>query len=600
MNWFGVYDTAGAAAYPPVLDAVESALSRRATPLLASVAAALAPRWEELGQAREPADPSDADIPDKEEDDAEQRFLLYAAARAISQLGEGHGCAFSIGPGTEHSVQYFATELARLAVETGFVLAFSGRLSTMPGTLVRYVLPLPYRVGPPAATPVSAFGAADRRVLTVLAASKVGVPLAAATSLGLSPHTADLLTTSGPGDASWISLSGGARRRLWAGLRASDRRRCAGELFDAWPPQGWGYLRRAHLAVASGDHGRLRRQHAGLFAGCAIIGRELLQRHTAAIAAVVPVGDPLRTAETGAGTAMAISPGQRIAAHVAAARLAARLQPAERASRETVRHLRRARRLTTDEDSDRQLALTHQLANALAKQRTPAALAEARHLYERALRQTTALTGAVRRARLEIGLLNGLALVEYREGRDQAALDLEERAESLAHYLAEQQEMPSARWAFGLVGPNAAKLLLVRFGDRRRAIGKLATALEMTQSDTRLANKIRRDMARLVFAEEDYAEVVRLLDGVFSSIRPTDFGPAEEFHDRLLLAASQLKQNQTMACRTQLAPLRILAARIGGDTARSALSVLTRALGDAAELRSDPPYVGASLCHADR
>ncbi|MCW3820372.1 hypothetical protein ONA91_38670 [Micromonospora sp. DR5-3] len=595
MDWLGVYDTAAPAAYPPVLDAVESALSRRATPLLASVAAALAPRWEELGRAREPADPGDADIPDNEEDDTEQRLLLYAAARAISQLGEGHGCAFSIGPRTEHSVQHFATELARLAAETGFVLAFSSRLSAMPGELLRYVLPLPDRAGPPAATPVSSFGAADRRVLTVLAASRVGVPLAAATSLGLSQETADLLTTSGPGGASWISLSAGTRRRLWAGLDASDRQRCAGELSDAWPPQGWGYLRRAHLAVASGDHGRLRRQHAALFGGCGIIGRELLQRHAAAIAAAVPVIHAAPTAGTGADTGVATSRGQRIAAHLAAARLAARLQPVERARREAVRHLRRARQMTTGENGDRQLALTHQLANALAKQRTPAALAEARQLYEWALREAAALMDAVPRARLEIGLLNGLALVEYLEGRDQAALDLEERAERLAHYLAEQQEMPSARWAFALVGPNAAKLLLVRFGDRRRAIDKLATALEMTQSDTRLANKIRRDMARLVFAEEDYAEVVHLLGSVFAGTRPTELRPTEEFHDRLLLAVSQLQQNQIMDCRAQLAPLRILAARIGGDGAFSALSVLTRAVGDAAQLRYDPSSVGASL-----
>jgi hypothetical protein len=251
-----------------------------------------------------------------------------------------------------------------------------------------------------------------------------------------------------------------------------------------------------------------------------------------------------------------------------------------------VSHFRCARRLATDAKD--QWYFTHELANALAKQRTPRSLAASRRLYEKALGDVSRIEDAAWRDRSEIALLNGLALVEYVEGADQAALDLEERAQRLAFGLAERQELGLARWAFGLVGLNMAKLLLVRFHDRRRAISTLTTALDMCRPDPKLADKIRRDLARLTFAEQNYAEVSSLLGGLFPSDRLSDLKPWEEFHDRLLLATAQLEQNRPAACREQLLPLRILADRLGGSTAAAALSVLTQAVGPARDVPPPP------------
>jgi hypothetical protein len=551
--------------YPPALDLVESALSRRPTPLLEAAAAALAPRWEELGRAREPADPDRRDAPD-EEDDTEERLVLYAAARAISQLGKGHGCVLAVGHETEPSVRYFITQLAQQAEDTGFALACTGETSTFPAEeLPRGLARFPDRTIPPPATPLGGLALADRRALTVLAVSHVGAPLTAALRLGLGQDAADALTRPGPGGVRWIMLSGGTRRRLRAGLDRRDRRRHAVALFDAWPPDGWGYLRRSPLAIAGRDRTRLRGQHAALFAGFAIIGRELLQRHAAAVAATVTVGragsKPARECQ--------------IAAHVAAAHLASRLRPVVRSEREAAAHLRRARRLATDPVE--QLDLTYELANSFAKQRTSNLLIQARSLYVRGLRDLAAVEDTVQRIRLEITLLNGLALVDYFEGADESALKLEERAERLAFGLAEQQPK-LARWAFALVGVNIAKLLAVRFRDRQGAIAKLATALTMTQSDPESADKIRRDLARLHFAEGDYLQVIRLLEGLCPESRLGNARPRDEFHDRLLLAVAQLKQGEIAACRGQFTPLRMLATREGSDAARSVLAVLAQAL----------------------
>ncbi|GGP00597.1 hypothetical protein [Wenjunlia tyrosinilytica] len=133
------------------------------------------------------------------------------------------------------------------------------------------------------------------------------------------------------------------------------------------------------------------------------------------------------------------------------------------------------------------------------------------------------------------------------------------------------------RWAFALLGVNTAKLLTVRFDDRRRAIAKLTTALRMTRSDAKSAEPVRRSLARLHFAEGDHLQVIRILDGLCPETRLGDARPREEFHDRLLLALARLNRGEVGACKGQIPQLRLLAAREGGDTAASAVALLERA-----------------------
>ena len=561
VEWLGTDAPRGPLPYPPVLDMVESALDRQSTPLLEAAVAALAPRWEELGQAREPADSKREDSPE-EEDDTEERLVLYGAALAISRIGRRFGCALTIGVNAEPNARYFATQLARLAEDTGFTLGCVSQVSALPSQMLSRCLarPLIRTVSPPA-TPLAELTSTDRRVLTVLAASRIGVPITAALRLGLGQEAADALAVPGPGCTGWIVLSRQARRRLRAGLEARDRCQHAVALFDAWPPDGWGYLRRAQLAVASGDRTRLRSQHAALFAGFAIIGRDLLQRHAAAVAATSAIDqDDSESARD-----------HQIAAHLTAGRLASRLRPVTMANRKAVAHMGRARGLATDPVE--RLYLTYELANALAKQRTPESLMRARELYMGGLQDLAAIGEPVQQTRLKITLLNGLALVDYFQGADQAALELEERAERLAIELLEQ-EPDLARWALALIGPNTAKLLTVRFGDRRGAIAKLIAILPVVQEDSESSNKIRRDLARLHFAEGEYPEVIRMLDGLYPENQLVGIRPREEFHDRLILAVAQRIQGNVAASQAQLAQLRLLASREGSEMTSSVLSVL--------------------------
>ncbi|MER7057863.1 hypothetical protein [Streptomyces sp. NPDC000351] len=563
VTWLGDAAPDAAPPYPPVLDAVESALVLRSTPMLRAAAGALAPRWEELGEAQEPSDPDGADSMG-EEDDTEERLVLYGAARAISELGAGFGYALVVSAESGPNLRYFATHLARLAEETGFSLACVGEASAFPATVRRTTQP-PDKAVAPLETSMHDSAPADRQALTMVAISHWGAPVTAALRLGLSREAADWLGRPGPGGSSWISLTAGARHSLRSGLDARDSARHAAALFDAWQPAGWDYIRRAELAVMSGDRARLREQHAALFIGCAITGRDLLQRHAAATTTALEV----------LGGYPPVSRAQRVAAHVTAARLAPRLRPESLGDAEAAKHFRSALRLSTDPVE--RLDLTYELANHVAKQRTPDSLANARRLYVEGLDELYTVEDAVQRGRLEVTLLNGLALVEYFEGNNESALRLEQQAERAACNLTEKRP-DLARWAFALLGVNIAKLLAARFSDRQGAIRKLTVALKSSGADPDRADKILRSLGRLYFKEGNYPQVIAMLDNLCPPGGLGSVNSREDFQDRLLLAVAHLALGRIEECRAQLPQLHVLANREGNEMAASALDVLAKAL----------------------
>ncbi|SHF92735.1 hypothetical protein [Streptoalloteichus hindustanus] len=579
VSWLGDTAPRRPPPYPVVLDVVESALRQRPTPLLAAVAGALAPRWEELGDARDTADLLPGDVP-AEGSAPDDRMVLYSAARAISELGAPHGWAVAVGADVGPDVRHFLRHLARFSSTTGFMLACVGgrpELRTLLPHDVRFVERRPAR----RTGQLGDLSTVDRRALTVLAASPVGAPLAVALRVGLTEAVAVALAATGPEGTPWITLGGQARRELRARLDARVRRHHAAELFDAWPPDGWGYLRRSHLAVSSGDRRRLRAQNLAVFAGFATVGWEFLQRHAAALAIAADIADATDPAVEGGveGGVPEMPQRHRLAAHLAAARLAPRLRPAERSRTAAVHHLRRARALA--EGPVEKLDLTAELANVFALTRTKDGLATARTLYDEALAAVPSVPDPVQRTRIEIVLRNGLALVEYFEGNNHAALELEERAERLAYGVATQRP-ELTRWAVSLIGVNTAKLLAIRFGDRQAAIAKLTAALRTTRSSPEDSRGVRSKLAQLHFVDGDCRGVIRALDVLYPHDRLTEVDQREEFRDRLMLALARLNVGDTESCRAQVGPLRLLATRIGSDVAGTIVDVLAQATEECA------------------
>ncbi len=563
MAWLGDPSPSSAAPYPVVLDALDAldaADRRQRTALLRATALAIAPRWDELARSCHTAEPQRDDAPENI-DQSEGRVVVHAAARAIAELGYGYGLALVLPAEGEGLLHTFVTRLARFAEETGFTVACVGKPAVLARndflekhTTSMEAVPTRPMLVPAGLDPQSV------RALNCLAASQVGAPLDAVVALGLRDDTASSLAAPGPGGEPWLRLSRRTRRRLWARLDEADRRRSARALFGAWAPEGWGYLRRAHLPQLGRDASGLLQQHGPLLAGYHIVGRPSLQQHCAALALTCSTahhGDELARERA-------------ISAHISAARLAPHLRPANTARAAAVFHFGRARRLALAPREKSQL--TADLANSFAVQRQPRFLAHARQLYEQGLDTITHVRDDIDRLRVHIALLNGLALVDYHEGKNEDALVLETRAEQLAGQLA--MAAPTlGRWAYALLGVNTAKLLSGRFDDRAGAREKLEMALELTAADHH-AELIRRALGQFYFDDGEFARVIDVLSPIYPPASSAIEAADDEFHDRLLLAVAQLTQNNPDLCAVQLPRLQTLAHRMGTEAWITAVELL--------------------------
>jgi hypothetical protein len=246
-------------------------------------------------------------------------------------------------------------------------------------------------------------------------------------------------------------------------------------------------------------------------------------------------------------------------------------------------HLGRALRMANG--TAEVLELTAELANTFAVQRDSRSLGHARRLYARGLARLVEMPDGAARLRLGIVMLNGLALVEYHEGDNQAALTLEERAENLADQLA-SVDPTLGRWAYSLVGVNTAKLLASRFDDRAGARKKLEDALALTVADHH-AELVRRSLGQMYFDDGDFTGVIDVLAPMYPPGQQSR-NEAEEFHDRLLLTVSQLAVDAPVSCAAQVPRLERLARRVGTDAAASSVALI----------RSELIRVGRSTCNS--
>lgn len=552
MDWLGDPSPSCAAPYPVVLDALDAADRRQSTALLRATTRAVAPRWDELAHSsRDAAEPQRDDAPENI-DQSEARVVVHAAARAIAELGYGYGLALVLPADAEGLLHTFVTRLARFTEETGFTVACVGGPAVLAGNdfLKRHTTPTEAVPTRPTVVPTG-LDPRSTEALNCLAASQIGAPLDAVVALGLRDDMASSLAIPGPSGEPWLRLSARTRRRLWGRLDVADQRRNATALFAAWPPDGWGYLRRAHLPQLGADRSGLLRQHGALLAGYRIVGQPSLQQHCAALARAC---SPAHNSDDRARE-------RAISAHISAARLAPHLRPARVARATAVFHFGCARRLASAPGEKSQL--TADLANAYAVQRHPRFLAHARHLYEQGLGGLVDVHDDIERLRVHIAMLNGLALVDYHEGKNEAALVLETRAEQLAEQLAKAAPV-LGRWAYALLGVNTAKLLSGRFNDRAGARKKLEMALRLTTADHH-GELIRRALGQFYFDEGEFGRVIDVLAPLYPPASSAIEAVDDEFHDRLLLAVSQLAQNNPDLCAAQLPRLQTLARRLGTD-----------------------------------
>jgi hypothetical protein len=146
-----------------------------------------------------------------------------------------------------------------------------------------------------------------------------------------------------------------------------------------------------------------------------------------------------------------------------------------------------------------------------------------------------------------------LALVRYRQGRDDEALHLERLALSNA----EATNDPAAlAWAGTALLSNIAKLLEARFGDSNAA---LETYLEGAAREGSIGSvRARLHAARLMLDREAWEEVVELLDGESGSPIRTI---AERVQIELMLATAYAGLGEAVTVNSRLTRVQSLISR---------------------------------------
>lgn len=552
VSWLGDVVFQGPYPYPFVLDLVESAseagIDGQCVPLIDAVLNAAAPRWAELDISPNPRFPEISDAPE-EINDSDERLVLHSAARALTRLGSGYGCVLPMSSPRNRLADYFFERLVSMAAETDFKVviprAWKGSFSAsdeISGTPLRKF-------------EYQHFSARDRQALRVLSTAQSPVPEGIASDVGLSRSASVRLSSIRAGGAAYVVVEPDLRRALQNEWSTADHRRYACDLFDAWSPSGWGYIRRAHLAITARDRGRLLLQHEAIVEGCSHVARQVVYHHAVSLGSVVG----------------SESLDQRVACHVTAARLSA-WADGDDATALKLDHLTEARNLT--EDKVQRVDLTYELANTHAKRRDAVSLSNAADLYAEGFRQLEEVDDDIQRQRLNIVLLNGFALVKYHSRADLEALELEEQAQELADDL-DGNLLQLRSWAAGLVGVNTAKLLDRRFGNRCAAIDKLSSVLANAATDDALHSKIVRDIAWLNFADGNYTAVVENLSSLCPAHILGTSAPEDELRDRLILAVASLQIARHDVLRDQLLQLRVLCSLTGTPKATEMIELLT-------------------------
>jgi hypothetical protein len=552
--WIRLAPTSGPVGYPVILDAADGLLAARPDcPLASRVHGALAPGWQELadrGIAGGPVrGPGKDEVGGNDNAAVMESFLHGAVVRTIGAAGDSLGIVLR---GPQHYDGSGAMLVDRLlddpstagtAIVMETTAAYAGRLAaSRPELQVVALHGGRMTHGEPATAPSQA--------ARIVAQSAQGVPLSVLELLGAG--TDGIRVVTGPSGVPWACLSAAARRRALSGLTRDTRERLRQALFDVWSPEGWGYLRRAPLAISARSAERMCAQHAALLYGGTNIAIDLLYRHFAMLAAVC------RGTEEGGH------------ARIGAARIASRTW-GSKGLRQATAHYRRAIAACLD-PLDR-VVLIYEMANVHAIRRDPSHLAAARQWYDQGWRALDRIDNPAHRIRAEIMLCNGLALVAYHAKQDAEALALEQRGLDL---LGSEDCTPEIRrWAMPLLNVNTAKLYEKRFGDIRKAAQLLQQVTDL--EDPRIRERAAQDLARLWYDEGRYQEVVDLLKPSCEGAISHDVNEHDELFRRSIYTVALIACGERGAASLQTPRLAYLTQALRSSRGQEFVACLERA-----------------------
>lgn len=331
--------------------------------------------------------------------------------------------------------------------------------------------------------------------------------------------------------------------------------------------EGWGYLRLGGAALAARDEDRILAQHVPYINGILFAAPELAHRQLLAVAGIY--------------TRRRIR--SRTAAHLylTAARLTMTLAiPGQF----RIAHGLCKRALRCFREPEERLPVIEELANVGANQKRGPALDIARSWCQHGLDLSRRLPEGEIRAQAEIRLSNTLALVEYHQGNNQAALELENHAMRLTSEAAAAHP-EIERWARPMLNRNLAQLLALRFHELDRAVDLLADNLSLDASPITRESDIV-NLARMHFDRREFRRAADLLTECYERGQPASLAPEKESFGRALLAVSLLHLGELARLQAQIDQL-------------EALSRSTRSLGTTQLVEALRLYTRASM-HGSR
>jgi hypothetical protein len=555
ISWIQSPPLSGTPTYPVFIDLVETV--QRAIPkdwpLLKKALLALAPAWEELEavglEPARPRQPTASDLGSTDEAPIVQRFLACTVAQVLAKGPENIGLIIRSCRHWDITSLEFLDRLVREPQRRiSIAIEFSGSFEN---------------------SPIVASIATHAQVVNDVTSATRGGAKAGDFLLALCPHglpvsvlqkldrceTQWAESFEWPGGGQGLVLPASRARALAQTMAPQNRRDWHRAIFDAYPYDGWNYIRRSGHAIASGNPQRLLAQHTACLAGLSHVGYEYLYRQLAAEVKVLE----------GEG---------RTAAHIGAARLAPRIS-GRGGRRKAMFHYRQA--LNSLPGSPLELPIMHELANLYANGKTPYALAQSRKLYGIAFAVLNTMPRDAARDDAEIRLRNGLALVDYKQGRDVAALAHEQRALKLVEKR-RKDDPRTQRWTASLILINTAKLLIKRFDDPHGAI-KLIEGL-LDSSEERIRQSSQQTLGRIHFDRRNYHKVVEYLAPYLERDGQHDLSESEELFDRFIFVLSLLALDQGKRAARQLSRMQYLAHVNSAADAETVIEQLALACGD--------------------
>ena len=354
----------------------------------------------------------------------------------------------------------------------------------------------------------------------------------------------------------WEYVDEASARRIRAGLSAEERHRTLCATFDSWPPDGWGYLRRYSLAVSARNHDRLLMQHTAQAYGLADIGQTFRYRHFSVLASILPKRQD--------------NVAERVYAWVGTARLGSRSRKIrERSSALT--HYRRAFDLAITPAIQGDISCA--MGSLYAKQPSPDSLRHAEVWYEQAERLQSSIESTADRAYVHIRVLNGLALVRYRQGEHHQALELELRAQEIAESVRISCPDVTA-WAMPTIRSNMARVLEAGLGDVERAVELLRQNFSAQAAHHRVS--ARYELARIFFDRHDHQGVIGMLAPLCESAASDEEDEQRELFYLLVHALSLTALGVTEKVRLVLPRIAYLLHVVGTPGAHGLLAALRR------------------------